>query len=176
MPRRESAHEIQPYEFFLKPGFIIVNREDTLVRSVVGNCVAVTLHDRSNHFGGMNHFVFPQKESAAGSTAEYGNASVYALVKMMLEMGADRDMIEAQIIGGASLQDISDGTLGEENVQMARKTLQRLQVPVVSEDVGGHRGRKIIYHTGTNETLVYKVDNLRDSDWFMPGQDLKFDV
>lgn len=170
----QQQSQVEVYEYFLKPGFIMANADDTIVRTVLGNCVAVSIYDRANRFGGMNHFLFPAVSGATRPSAQYGDVAVPTLFKLLLELGAEREAVEAQIFGGATRHDHADGSLGSRNVEAARNALRRLSVPVVSEDVGGERGRKVIFHTGTSETIVYKVEKIRDGDWFLPGQDLRF--
>ncbi len=164
-----------PTQFFLKPGYAMANHEASVIRAVLGNCVAVTFFDRDNCFGGMNQFVFPKTEKREDMTAQYGNIGIRALFRMLLEMGANRQGMVAQIIGGAECKVFNDDNLGLQNIRLARTVLEQLRVPVVSEDVGGSMGRKVIYHSGTNEMAVFKVDSLRNSDWFMPGMDLRYD-
>ncbi len=164
-----------PTQFFLKPGYAMANQEASIIRAVLGNCVAVTFFDRDQRFGGMNQFVFPKTSCKEDMTAQYGNVGIRALFKMLLDMGASRNTLVAQIIGGAECKVLNDEGLGSQNIDLARALLAQLGVPVVSEDVGGTMGRKIIYHSGTNEIAIFKMDSLRHADWFKPGMDLRYD-
>ncbi|MFW5811032.1 MAG: chemotaxis protein CheD, partial [Thermodesulfobacteriota bacterium] len=74
--------------------------------------------------------------------------------------------LEAQIIGGAYNPGISGKNIGRENIQVARKLLARKRIRIVSEDVGGEKGRKVVFNTHTNEVAVIKVEKLRTADWF----------
>ena len=56
--------------------------------------------------------------------------------------------------------------IARENVQMARKILRSHRIKIISEDTGGNMGRKIVYNTQRNEAVVYKVNNLRQGDWY----------
>lgn len=170
-----EKQEYLPTQFFLKPGYAMANHEASVIRAVLGNCVAVTFFDRNNCFGGMNQFVFPKTTRREDMTAQYGNVGIRALFRMLMDMGANRANLVAQIIGGSECNLFNDEGLGLQNIQLARGVLAQLNVPVVSEDVGGSMGRKVIYHSGTNEMAVFKVDSLRKSDWFMPGMDLRYD-
>lgn len=167
--------EYLPTQFFLKPGYAMANSEASVIRAVLGNCVAVTFFDRNNCFGGMNQFVFPKTTRKEDMTAQYGNVGIRALFRMLIDMGADRSGLVAQIIGGSECHIFNDEGLGSQNIHVARLALEQLKVPVVSEDVGGSMGRKVIFHSGTNEMAVFKVDALRNSDWFMPGMDLRYE-
>jgi chemotaxis protein CheD len=161
-------------QFFLKPGYVMINKEPTLVRTVLGNCVAVTLYDRVRRFGGIHQFVFPTADTPENATPQYGNVGIPALLRLIDELGGSRSSLVAQIIGGSRCAECEDDNLGERNVVLARKVLNKYQVPIVSEDVGGVLGRKVVYHTGTNETAIFRVATLRQADWFLPGMDLRY--
>ncbi len=69
-------------------------------------------------------------------------------------------------MGGAHNSKVSPKDIGFENIMAAKKILTRERIRVTSEDVRGSKGRKIIFNTGTNEVAVFKVDKLRESDWY----------
>ncbi len=165
---------VRPAPYFLKPGFAVAHLDALLVRMVLGNCVAVTMFDRRRRFGGIHQFVFPRTRRPEDATAQYGNVGLPALHRLMMDLGADEGALVAQILGGAEAPGLDDGRLGEQNVDFARRALARFNVPVVSEDVGGAIGRKVVYHTGTNQTVVFRAETLRRSDWFLPGMDLRY--
>jgi chemotaxis protein CheD len=56
--------------------------------------------------------------------------------------------------------------VGLRNVSIAKQILKRQGVAVTSEDVGGTKGRKLVYNTETNEAVVLKVERLREEDWY----------
>ena len=165
-----------PAQFFLKPGYVMANQDATIVRTILGNCVAVTFFDQNNRFGGINQFVFPKTDRREDMTPQYGNVGIKALFRMLMDMGASRHSLVAQIVGGAECRNFNDKGLGLKNVNLARLVLEQLRVPIVSEDVGGSMGRKIMYHSGTNEMAIFKVNAIGKDDWFAPGMDLRFDT
>ena len=114
----------------------------------------------------MNLFQYPIITDRSKATAKYGNVSTIALVRMMEKDGSKKKYIEAQIIGGAYNQNISDKNIGRENINIALKVLNREKIIIVSKDEGGGRGRKVVFNTQTNELAVFKVDKLRDADWY----------
>ncbi len=153
-------------DYFLEPGYIFLATRPTVISGVLGSCVAVCLYDRKQKIGGMNHFRYPSTTDRNKATAIYGNVSTIALVRMMIEQGTHRRHIEAQIIGGAYNRDLSTRDVGRENITVARRVLARERIRVVSEDVGGARGRKVVFNTAKNEVAVMKVDRLRTGDWY----------
>jgi chemotaxis protein CheD len=74
----------------------------------------------------------------------------------------------AQIFGGGHPSDqqyAGKPNIGQENVEAARKVLSRRGIKVVSEDVGGHLGRKIAFEIETGNVAVLRVQDIRESDW-----------
>lgn len=152
--------------YFLQPGFIVVPDEGQSISAVIGSGVSLCLYDRKNKFGGMNLFQFPFINKKGKTTPIYGNVACVTLVRMMEAWGASTRHLEAQLFGGARYPGSLDRDIGKENVRTARKILCKYAISLVSEDVGGEKGRKIVFNTDTNETAVLKVDNLRNEDWY----------
>ena len=153
-------------DYLLKPGFIYLSEKPISISTVVGSSVSVCLFDRNQKIGGMNHFQFPEIRNREKATAIYGNVANLALLKMMLSNGSKVNHIEAQIFGGAHNPDASNINVGINNIRAARRILNSRKIRIVSEDVGGEIGRKIIFNTSTCEIAVLKVKNLRQSDWY----------
>ena len=154
-----------PSNYFLKPGYIYLPSEPTVVSTVLGSCVAVILWDKNRKVGGINHFQLPTCKDTDKPTARFGDASTGMLIRMMIEDGSNKRHLEAQIFGGAYNSSISSRNVGKENILTARRVLARHGIHIVSEDVGGERGRKIVYDAVLNEVAVLKVENLRKGDW-----------
>ncbi len=152
--------------YFLQPGYILCAVKPQRISTVLGSSVAICLYDPQKTIGGICHFLYPYTNDPQKATALYGNAATPALVKMMFAQGASGESLEAQIFGGARNPALSTADIGYQNIRMARRALARYGVRVVSEDVGGRVGRKIVFDTGTNEIAVLHVDSLRETDWY----------
>ncbi len=157
--------------YHLEPGYVYVSVEKAIVRTVLGSCVAVCLWDKTRGIGGMNHFIYPETLEQSKATAQYGNVATLELVRMMIRAGAKKQDLTAQLFGGASrMQRTEEPTTGERNRLVARKVLEKAKVKIVSEDVGGSMGRKLIFDTSTGEVAVLKVHALRRDDWIESQQ------
>lgn len=173
-----QQNSIQPLEFYLRPGFLVAHDGDAVVRCVLGSSVAVAIYDRKRQFGGINHFVWPRAEGKSRSNVTYGNVAIPMLRKVLREMGSHSHDMEAMIFGGACQRHeyhAPEKSLGYENVNLTRRMLHRMGIPVISEDVGGCKGRKIMYHTRCNEAVILKVDSLRPWDWYDRNSDIQWD-
>ena len=140
----------------------------TLISAVVGSCVAVCLWDRKREYGGMSLFLYPQTRDSGQATTRFGNVATRTLIRLFLEEGSLKKFLEAQVFGGAHP---NDGTseamqIGRQNILIARQILMKSGIPITSEDVGGVRGRKLVYNTLTNEVVSLRVERLRESDWY----------
>jgi len=162
-----TNNALEVYRHHLEPGGLFSRGEPAMVSAVLGTCVAVCLHDRRLKIGGMNHFLYPKTAWLGPSNSQYGNISIPALINKLRQQGSRLEDLEAQIFGGGDVP----GALGRDktgyrNVQMARRMLKKNGIRVVSEDVGGIKGRRLIFHTGTNEALVMKTHRIRRGDYY----------
>jgi len=141
---------------YLYPGGLFAEAEPHRVTTVLGSCVAVCLWDPLRGIGGINHYLLPFWNGEGLPTPRYGNIAIDMLLERMLTLGAGRSSLQAKIFGGAAMWENSNGLLavGERNIALARTLLERHRIPVVSADLGGDAGRKIIFDTATGSVLL----------------------
>ena len=162
-----NSKAVEVYRYHLEPGGLFACGEPAMVSTVLGACVAVCLHDRRLKIGGMNHFLYPKTRIFGPATPQYANVAIPALIKSLQRQGSRLEDLEAQIFGGGEIWGgLGADKTGGHNVKMARKILKKNGIRVVSEDVGGSKGRRLIFHTGTNEALVMKTHRIRRGDYF----------
>jgi chemotaxis protein CheD len=115
-----------------------------LVTSGLGSCVAVALHDADVR--GLAHVMLPEEDREGEGTrpAKYADSGVRRLVEEMVREGADREAMTAKLAGGSEMLALSQ-RVGERNVAAVETTLDRLDVPVVASEVGGERGRSLVF-------------------------------
>ncbi|MBU2546827.1 MAG: chemotaxis protein CheD [Proteobacteria bacterium] len=163
------AYEVQTSNLYLKPGHVFLPAEPTQIWSVAASGIAVLIFDQRQKRGGMAHYSRPYREKGI-STAIYAAPAIVALVQMFRESGSSDKDLEAQIYGGSvnpSAPNYEKG-LDEDNAKVGFELLRKMGLPIIGRDVGGPRARKIVFQSGTGETLVAKVDRVRESDWY-PG-------
>jgi two-component system chemotaxis response regulator CheB len=142
-------------------GEIIIVGEDAVISTVLGSCVSICLYSVDGSIGGMNHFVLPGPGGDAREEEEayrYGDASCKVLIETLLKKAADKGLLVAKIIGGASILN-SKGLsrdIGQANAKMARSILERYRIPIIGEDLGGEFGRKVFFYTSSGRVRVHK--------------------
>lgn len=156
----------EPKRYFLQPGFIFVSEEPYYIQTVLGSCVSVCLWDSTRNMGGMNHFIYP-RTTGADRNARYGDAAIPHLVRLMVRLGSEIKNLRAHVVGGAENPEFTS-FIGQENSDVAEKVLNRLGVEIMTRDLGGSIGRKVVFLNYNGEIAVYKVQTsrIRESDWF----------
>jgi chemotaxis protein CheD len=149
-----------PRRVYLAPGLLFAAREAVQVTTILGSCVAVCLWDPVEGAGGLNHFLLP---SGDPSSSRFGSSAIPQLVESVVALGAWRSRLRAKVFGGACVLEAFRGDshpLGCRNVETARERLRELQVQIVSEDVGGLYGRKLVFDVQTGSAWVRSIEGL----------------
>jgi chemotaxis protein CheD len=150
-----------PVRYLLPADLVAVSGDaPRTLTTILGSCVAVCLWDRRGRGGGMNHYLLPRCGEGAPRTPRYGDIAIPALVARLVALGAQRADLRAKVFGGAHvLASAGPGarTLGGDNVQVAVSTLRDEGIQVISEDVGGTRGRKLAFNTVDGTAFVWRL-------------------
>ena len=149
----------------LYPADIFVVREPCLVSTVLGSCVSVCLHDPSLGYGAINHYILPHWNGYDLATMKYGNLSIIRIIEELLIFGSKYENIVAKVFGGAQvISGLSTNFhIGRRNIKLANEMLSEFKIPVLSSDVGGNRGRKIVFNTHSGEVesaLIQRKEDL----------------
>lgn len=143
---------------YLYPGRIFTTSELYAVTTVLGSCVSVCLWDGPRRLAGINHFLLPEGPPGATSWERFGRPAVEGLIGELLRLGSEKCDLVAKVFGGSRILGTSEvadrGKLGDRNVELARSVLAAHEIPVVAEDVGGPRGRKLIFNTSDGSVRV----------------------
>jgi two-component system chemotaxis response regulator CheB len=134
---------------YLFPGKIILSLEPAHITTILGSCVAVAIYDPATKMGGLIHYLLDQPGGGDTPSPRYGNYALPALLKMMSDHGANMKRLQAKVYGGASvLGNMNIGKdIGTTNADMAWKILEQYKIPVLEQNTGGTRGRRIVFDT-----------------------------
>ncbi len=118
----------------------------------LGSCVGVTLYDVKTKTGGMAHVMLPSSRLRPLATplGKYADTALGVLAAEVEKAGGRREKLEAKIVGGANMfeglpQNVA-APIGLRNVAAVRQKLGELGIPIVGEQVGGNRGRTMIFN------------------------------
>lgn len=152
----------------LPPGNLMVPDENLAVAAVVASAVVVTLFDIEKSKGGVCHFIKPWPKADEVPTPVFGLPACAALISEFVNRGSKPESLKVGIYGGAwpEWANAEQRKLSRENIEVVRDVMAKKKIKITDEDVGGSRGRKIVYVTRSNEIAVVKTDSIRNSDWY----------
>jgi chemotaxis protein CheD len=158
----ERRERVERRESVVHIGGVYATREPTVLKTVLGSCIAVCLSDPRTGVGGMNHFMLPVPGTEGDDRVDAPRFGVHAmdlLIGRMLKAGADRRRLEARIFGGATLMGLPENgsTVGERNIAFIEEFMQFEDLVVVGRDLGGHLPRQIRFLTDTGKAYVRRL-------------------
>lgn len=149
---------------YLQPGECLLTSEPLRVVTVLGSCLAVTFHDPVSGLSAMCHALFPHRRSRGrygehDSPYRFVDEAVARLLERLEGHGVPRGRLEVKVFGGAEAQ--ASGrrpnpgqAVGRLNVKAAFDAMQAKGLTVLTSDVGGRRGRTLVFSTCTGEVLL----------------------
>lgn len=149
---------------FIYPGNVYVNRKRFIATTILGPCVSVCLWDKRLRYGGINHFMLPFWKGEGLATPKYGNVSNKKLFESFLGLGSSKSDLEAKVFGGIESRfEIQALDIGLHNFELAEDMLKTNGIKITAFDVGGQKGRKIIFDSETGKVRVKYLDLNRDT-------------
>ena len=148
---------------YLYPGTLFVHKEQHLVTTVLGSCVSVCLWNQTARLGGINHYLLPLWNGEGLPTPKYGNIAIEKLIEKVKAISSPGDKLIAKVFGGASMWEKTEGLLaiGQRNIEFATESLKAHGIKIISSDVGGFQGRKIIFDTAEGTVLMRRQRPMR---------------
>jgi chemotaxis protein CheD len=160
LPPAGGHDSVSANSHFLHAGQIFVSAAAESIVLILGSCVAVCIWDPVKAVGGATHYLLPAWDGRGVPSPRYGNVAVSALLQKLADAGANSGQLRAKVFGGGCLFDVmreaspKKNHLGSRNVEIALELLAKERISVVSTDVGSDRGQRVVFHTGTGESLV----------------------
>jgi chemotaxis protein CheD len=150
-----------PAAVYLHPAQMHVATAPCAIKTLLGSCVAVCLWDAEARVGGAVHYLLPRGRHSQGETGRYGTLAIPALIRAVCALGGHPGSLRAKIFGGArvlqGLGPSSGASLGDSNAAVAWELLAAEKVPVIGSDVGGDRGRRVLFHVEDGAAWVWRL-------------------
>jgi chemotaxis protein CheD len=137
----------------------VAKAPDKLVVLGIGSCVVATFYDPELKVGALAHIMLPDstKHNPISNPIKYADLAVDEVVKEMAKMGSKKEGLQVKIVGGANmfphLNNPSIG-VGRMNIEAVRKKLEKEDIKLVGEAVGGSVGRSVEFSTATGSVSV----------------------
>jgi chemotaxis protein CheD len=141
-----------------------------LVTLGLGSCIGLVLMDRRAGVAGLAHVVLPD---SGGHTEvnkfKFADHAVPELISRVCALGARRPVLEAVLVGGASMFAAIGGTMevGARNESAVKAQLAAARIRVHASATGGSRGRTVRVDPNTGIVLVREAGG-KDAQLFPP--------
>jgi chemotaxis protein CheD len=147
----------------LAPGDLYFGRAPTVVHTLLGSCVAITLWSAERKLGGMCHYLLTDRSQYQQSDkyppGYYATDAVKFFLEKLRQNGMRPADFEVKLFGGGNMFDQID--YGESKINVARINIERGQAlleqhgfRVKATDVGGVRYRKIYFELESGDVWV----------------------
>lgn len=152
----ESELAVQKNTHYLHPGNLFASASPHVVTTILGSCIAVCLFDPTKRIGGINHYMLPLWNGEGLPVPRFGNVAIKKLIEKMEMLGANKRTLKAKVFGGSTIHETSSGLLnvGSRNITIAEDMLTEERIPIVGSDMGGSRGRRVLFYTDTGSVKM----------------------
>lgn len=129
----------------------------------LGSCVGIAIRDPMTKIGGLVHVMLPDSKAIKNNSclAKFADTGIDELIRLMVQLGANRSRLEAKIAGGAQMFAFQKNcelvSVGDRNAEAAKAKLKELQIRLLSEDTGQNYGRTVIYYPETGDYIIRAV-------------------
>ena len=153
-----------------EPAFLNVSQggmyeRPTMAHTVLGSCVSVTFYVPSRGLAAIFHALLPRAseyrlhDRLEPTPYKFVDSAIETMFARLCRRGVTRQEIECKVFGGASALFSEEMSVGRRNVETAFSTLANLGLRVAASNVGGERGRKIVFASRTGEIFVRLLNN-----------------
>jgi len=145
-----------------------LTKHPTMVITVLGSCLSVTMFSRRTGWGGICHGLLPRCEGGNhcnGGCLEgfkYVDCSIRKMLKLFDKHKVKRSELEVKVFGGSDMFSRKIKipgivSVGKQNIQTAEQILASEGLSVLKTDVGGMQGRKLVFYTDTGEVFMKRL-------------------
>ncbi len=146
---------------YLKPGDLCHAESPSVVSTILGSCVAVTMFNPGTRVGSICHAMLPRNPSPrGGETFRYVDSSILYMVKRFRALGVRTNETEVKLFGGADVLEYrgeNGASVGRQNIEIALETIGKAGLRLIVSDVGGKVGRRLCFYTHTGEVLLKRM-------------------
>lgn len=129
----------------------------------LGSCIGIALYDRILKVAGLAHIMLPDSTQFKNNTnpMKFADTAIPILIEKMEKEGCRKRNLIAKIAGGASMFNFSDKSMisdiGKRNSEAVKKALKCESVPIISEEIGGNKGRTMIFYSNDGKVILKVV-------------------
>ncbi len=147
-------------KIYLKPGELIVSEEPVMITTVLGSCISVTMFHPRTGAAAICHGMLPN--GGKSDSFKYVDTSLLYMARYFKRLEIARSEIQVKLFGGADMfnnaqPSVRNLTVGWQNISVATSCLEEYGLVPTASDVGGKKGRKLIFKTDTGGVFIKKM-------------------
>jgi chemotaxis protein CheD len=136
-------------------GQIAAGRAPERMKAVLGSCVGLAIYHPRLKTAAVAHIVLPESAGRNGVPGKFADTAVPEMLKLLKELGAPTCGLTAKFAGGGNMFGTSGPLqIGDANVEAVAVALKNLGICAVGHDVGGTKGRRIVFDCASGEMTV----------------------
>lgn len=143
-------------------GGLAYGKDDSILKTFVGSCIAVCIYDEAKKIAGMAHVMLPKNitsKTTRGTKLEgkFADEAIAIIIEKLQSEHSDLKL-NAKMAGGAKIfaHENDSGTLniGDKNINGIRAILEEKKIHLVSQLVGAKNGRWVTFNCNNQRVIV----------------------
>jgi len=145
---------------FIRIGEIGFGIDPDCLRTFVGSCVAIVLHDPVNRTAALAHVQLPAStDQPTLELGRYADTAVPELVRQLRQRSRFEISLVAHIVGGADMFPVSQArSVGRLNTAAVKALLVSHRIPILTEDCGGSLARRLVFDVRTGKLQIEMIE------------------
>ena len=141
-------------------GVVCANKDELLISTPLGSCIAVIAYDNTTKTGGIAHIMLPGKafEKNIKNRNKYAQDAINYLIKSFEKLGVQKTNIEVCLVGGANVLKKEHDTLVKEITDSVLEILQEQNLKIKAKSLGGNKRRSAAINIKTS-IVCYTIGN-----------------
>jgi chemotaxis protein CheD len=150
----------EPREVFLNPGEFAYGNERTVIRTILGSCVAVTFWHPQTRTGAMCHYLLPSRtpNQQGPPDGKFADDVIPLIATHFANQGLLPAAIQVKMFGGGNMfpgfPEKETLTIGNKNIHKGLAILTRCGFHILSYDLAGGTNRSVVFDVASGEVWV----------------------
>jgi len=145
---------------FIRIGEIGFGIDPDCLRTFVGSCVAIVLHDPVNRAAALAHVQLPTStDQPTLELGRYADTAVPELVRQLRQRSRLEISLVAHMVGGADMFPVTQArSVGRLNTAAVKALLLSQRIPILTEDCGGNLARRLVFDVRTGKLQIEMIE------------------
>lgn len=170
LERRKSIRPPVPggiREVYLQPGEYFWGVDKFRVKTLLGSCVAICVWHPDRKIGGMSHCLLPTRgQGQRGGVSDqvspeldgrYVDETFEIFFQEMEKQATRKEDYQVKVFGGGNMFELREKggvTVGDKNLAMMRLILEKNNMQITAQHVGGKGHRSVIFEIWSGDCWV----------------------